>query len=428
MRVAYIVSRYPYVSHVFILREVLALRRRGAEIHTFTIRRPGPESLLSSDDREADATTFSILPPRPSALAAAHLRALFTRPLRYLSTLRRALSLRGAGPRAALWQLFYFGEAALMWRECSRRDIRHIHAHHANVASDVALLAAHLGGRGWAWSFTMHGSTEFFDVREHRLAQKVELAGFVVCVSHHGRSQLMSLVAPEHWDKLRVVHCGVDLARFAPPPDGRAGNGIPEILTVGRLVPVKGQELLIEALAELSARGVEARLTLVGDGPQRGPLRDLAQRRGVSERVEFAGARGQQEIPGYYGRADVFALPSFAEGLPVVLVEAMACALPVVASRITGIPELVDDGVSGRLFVPGRLDQLVDGLAAMGGSGRERVEAEFDVDRTAEQLVDVFAELAPSTAAAEPPQPGDVAGTHLGGVRDGRADRAPLEP
>jgi colanic acid/amylovoran biosynthesis glycosyltransferase len=410
VRVAYIVSRYPFVSHVFILREVLALRRKGAEIHTFTIRRPGPDSLLSAEDREANATTFSILPPRPGVLLGSHLRAVLTRPRRYVSTLMRALRLRGAGPRAALWQIFYFGEAAVMWRECAKRGIRHIHAHHANVASDVALLAAHLGGRGWSWSFTMHGSTEFFDVREHRLAQKVELAGFVTCVSDHGRSQLMSLVAPEHWQKLRVVHCGVDLARFRPAerPDEVA---VPEILTVGRLVPVKGQELLVEALAALSNRGIGGRLTLVGDGPQLGSLRALAERRGVADRVTFAGAVGQDEIRAYYTRADVFALPSFAEGLPVVLVEAMACGLPVVASRITGIPELVEEGVAGRLIVPGRLDQLTEALAdvlsggleargSMGSRGRAKVEAEFDLERTADQLHAVFSEFAPSTALA----------------------------
>jgi glycosyltransferase involved in cell wall biosynthesis len=405
MRVAYIVSRYPFVSHVFILREVLAMRRAGAEIHTFTVRREGAGALLSDEDREADATTHALVPPAPAALAAAHLGALVTRPGRYLATLRRALSLRGRGARAALWQLFYFGEAVLMWRECRRRRVRHIHAHHANVASDVALLAAHLGGEGWSWSFTMHGSTEFFDVREHRLAQKAELARFVVCVSDHGRSQIMSLVDPAHWDKLRVVHCGVDLGLFGPVD--RAGRtGSPEILTVGRTVPVKGQSLLVDALGELSRRGVEARLTIVGDGPQLPDLRAQAQRAGVADRVTFAGAVGQHEIRSHYERADVFALPSFAEGLPVVLIEAMATGLPVVASRITGIPELVEEGASGLLTVPGRDDELLGALerlltaaperrAEMGRAGRRKVAAEFDLDRTAQQLLAVFEEYVP---------------------------------
>lgn len=246
----------------------------------------------------------------------------------------------------------------------------------------------------------MHGSTEFFDVREHRLPQKVELAEFVVCVSNHGRSQLMSLVDPVHWDRLHVVHCGIDLTLFEPRARGGSAS-VPEILTVGRVVPVKGQALLVEALAELGRRGVEARLTIVGDGPQLAPLRALAERLGVTDRVEFAGAVGQDEIRRYYERADVFTLPSFAEGLPVVLIEAMATGLPVVASRITGIPELVDEGVSGLLVTPGDVTDLTAALermlrepaerrAAMGRSGRDKVVAEFDLEQTAAELVDLF--------------------------------------
>jgi glycosyltransferase involved in cell wall biosynthesis len=403
LRLAYLVSRYPLTSHTFILREVTGLRRAGVDVDTFTVRRSGPEHLLTDAEREADATTHALVPPRRGELIAAHLRALATRPRRYLATLRLAMALRGRGARALLWQVFYFGEAVLMWRECSRRGIRHVHAHHANVASDVALLAAGLGGRGWSWSFTMHGSTEFFDVREHRLPQKVERALFVVCVSDHGRSQLMSLVGTAHWDKLRVVRCGVDLSAFDVADRSRDGAP-PEILTVGRVVPVKGQALLVEAVAELARRGVDVRLTVVGDGPQLDDLRTRAERLGVGDRVAFAGAVGQDRIRDYYARADVFALPSFAEGLPVVLVEAMATGLPVVASRITGIPELVDEGVSGLLVVPGRGDDLTRALerlaaaapeqrAAMGRAGRDRVAAEFDIQRTAAELRALFEQM-----------------------------------
>ena len=397
MRIACLVSRYPLLSHTFIMREVLALRRAGTQVDTFTVRRAGDGHLLTEVDREADATTFAIVPPRIGALGGAHLRAFARHPGRYLATLRLALELRGPGARSALWQVFYFGESAVMWDECRRRGITHIHAHHANVASDVALLAASLGGPAWSWSFTMHGSTEFFDVREHRLPQKVERALFVRCVSDHGRSQLMSLVGTEHWEKLHVVHCGVDVAEFTADDHPREPNPAPEILTVGRVVPVKGQALLVEALAELASRGIDARLTIVGDGPQLPELRERAQRLGIADRVAFEGAVGQDAVRGYYERADVFALPSFAEGLPVVLIEAMAMGLPVVASRITGIPELVEEGISGRLVVPGRGDQLVDALAAlasasdderraMGRSGRDRVVAEFDVRDTALEL------------------------------------------
>ena len=400
MRLAYICSRYPSISHVFILREVLALRRRGVEVHTFTVRRAGDDQLLTQVDRDEDARTYTIVPASPLELAVAHGRALLRGPARYAATFLLALRLRGRGPKSLLWQVFYFGEAALVWRQCERLGVKHIHAHHANVGSDVALLASRLGGDGWSWSLTMHGSTEFFDVREHRLPQKVELAEFVVCVSSHGRSQLMSLVDPVHWDKLRVVHCGVDLELFSPPEAERAA-AVPEVLTVGRAVPVKGQALLVESLAALAGRGLEARLTIVGDGPQLPALRALADRLGVTDRVEFTGAVGQDEIRAYYERADVFALPSFAEGLPVVLIEAMATGLPVVASRITGIPELVEEGVSGLLVTPGDGADLTRALddvlrapsarrAEMGRAGRAKVVSEFDLEHIAEQLEGVF--------------------------------------
>ena len=407
MRLAYIVSRYPSISHAFILREVLALRRAGVQIDTFTIRRAGDDQLLSDDDRAEDATTYVVVPPRPGTLIGSHAAALASRPGRYLSTLRLAIRLRARGPRAALWQLFYFGEAAMVWRECRRRGIRHIHAHHANVGSDVALLASHLGGEGWSWSFTMHGPTELFDVREHRLGQKVELARFVACISDYARSQLMALVGPSHWAKLRVVHCGVDVARFDLVDRAGAGRE-PEILTVGSVVPRKGQALLVEAVAELARRGVQARLTVVGDGPRLQELRTLAERLGVADRVTFAGAVGQDRIGAYYQRAGLFALPSFAEGVPVVLMEAMATGLPVVASRIAGVPELVEDGVSGLLVEPGSVSSLTGALArllsdrpeqrrAMGEKGREKVVAEFDLEQTAGQLRETFAELVPAT-------------------------------
>jgi glycosyltransferase involved in cell wall biosynthesis len=403
VRVAYLVSRYPLISHVFILREVQALRRAGAAVDTFTIRRPDDDQLLSEDDRREHAATHAIVPPDPAELVGAHLRALRASPRRFLGTLRLALELRGLGARAALWQVFYFVEAVLLWNELRRRGIRHVHAHFANVGADVALLAANLGGPGWSWSFTMHGSTEFFDVREHRLPQKVERARFVACVSAHGRSQLMAHVGTEHWDKLRVVRCGVELSRFDPSEAGRDGRP-PEILTVGRTVPVKGQSLLIDSVAELERRGLTARLTIVGDGPELPELRRRAERLGVADRVEFTGAVSQHDVPGYYERADVFALPSFAEGLPVVLIEALAMGIPVVASRITGIPELVEEGVSGLLVVPGQGDALTDALhdllerspeerREMGHAGRRRVAAEFDVDRSSRVLLDLFAEM-----------------------------------
>ena len=406
MPLAYICSRYPAVSHTFVMREVQALRRLGIDVRTFSVRRASQDEVLAPGDREALATTVALLPPNWPRWLAAHAYALARAPRDWLATLRRALSLSPAGARGRLWQLFYFAEAVVLWNECRRQGVRHVHAHFANVGSDVALLAADLGaraGRGPAtWSFTMHGPAEFYDVGRYRLPAKVRDAEFVACISDFCRSQLMGLVPPDHWDKLSVVHCGVDPAAFAPPRD-RANGTDPRvrILNVARLTEVKGQLVLLDAIAELRSAGVDARATIVGDGPQRAVLRDRVARLGLGDAVELAGAIGQDRLRDLYARADLFCAPSFAEGVPVVLMEAMAMEVPVVATRIMGVPELVEDGVSGRLVPPGRADALAAAISelasdagkreALGRSGRQKVVAEFDVDQSAAALAKLFA-------------------------------------
>jgi colanic acid/amylovoran biosynthesis glycosyltransferase len=388
MRIAYVCNRYPALSNTFIMREVRALRRLGLEIDVLSLRRPSVDHLLAEADREEYRRTSFILP-------------LLTRPRRYLGTLAAALRLAPPGPKGTIWQLFYFAEAGLVWDRCRKRDIHHLHAHFAYVASDVALLAARLGG--WTWSFSMHGPPEFYAVGTTRLAEKVRDADAVICISDFCRSQLMGLVEPEAWDKLRVVHCGVSVADFAGELPSRNGTRGIEVLMVGRVVPVKGHPVLIEALAELRRRGVDARATIVGEGAERANLERMAQRFGVEDRVLFTGAVGQDDIRAHYARADVFCLPSFAEGLPVVAMEAMAMGLPVVSTRIMGIPEVVEHGVTGLLVPPARHDLLADALeqlagdaelrAVMGRAGREKAEAEFDADDSAAQLREIYGAL-----------------------------------
>jgi glycosyltransferase involved in cell wall biosynthesis len=407
VKIAYLCSEYPAVSHTFILREVEAMRLRGAEIATFSIRRSSRANLLSRADRAAFESTFAILPPSWPGLLGAHLRLALRRPAVYLSTLIGALRLAPAGPRGLLWQLFYFVEAVVLWDQCRRRGIRHIHVHFANVSADVALLASRIGsalepGRPWSWSFTMHGPTEFFDVRHFRLGEKVRHARFVVCISDFARSQLMALSDSGAWPNLPVIHVGIPIERFTPLNGDRPLAALPKILCIGRLVPEKGQAVLIEALARLLERGRPAALTLVGEGPQREALERLARDLGVEQDVSFRGAIGEEELHEAYEGASVFCLPSFSEGVPVVLMEAMAMKLPVISTTITGIPELIEDGRSGLLVPPGRPDQLADALQRLldddslrrelGARGREKVIAEFDAEASAVALHAIFAD------------------------------------
>lgn len=405
MRVAYLVSRYPAVSHTFVLREVQALRKRGVEIDTFSVRKATPGELLADVDRAEASRTFSILPVERRRLAAALLTALVRRPRTVAGASMKALALRPAGLRGAVWQLFYLLEAAVLWDECRRRGLRHVHVHFANVGADVARLAAQIGGKGWTWSFTMHGPTELSDVGAHRLAAKVEAARFVVCISDYARSQLMALVGEEHWGKLHVVRCGIDPGGDGTPAAEGGAAGALSIVCVGRLVPAKGQAVLVGALKELRGRNVAAELTFVGDGPDRERLQRLVARLGLDGHVSFAGAVGHDVVAGFYAEADVFCLPSFAEGVPIVLMEAMARGLPVVSTRIAGIPELVEDGVSGLLCPAGREDLLADALqrlaaapelrAALGVAGAAVVRDGWSLDRSADGLVALMrAELA----------------------------------
>jgi colanic acid/amylovoran biosynthesis glycosyltransferase len=403
VRVAVLCSRYPAVSHTFIQREVQALRREGVEVETFAIRRARPDEVLSEADRAEWAATYPILPPRAADLLRAHGRALRRHPRAWLATLGRALALTPGTPRGTLWQLFYFAEAVVLWDRVRRRGIRHVHAHFADVASDVALLATTLGNRayvgGWTWSLGFHGPAQLYGVREHRVPAKIDDAAFVACVSDYLRSQLMMFVDPREWPKLHLVRTAVDPSSYAP--DGRPRSNTGRVLTVARLVRGKGVDVLLDALAVLDRRGVRPEAMLVGDGPERDRIARRAQELGLDERVALVGAVGQDEMRDHFAAADVFCLPSFSEGVPVVLMEAMAMQLPVVATRVTGVPELVEHGRSGVLVPPGRADALADALEKvlrapiarrreMGAAGRERVTAEFTPDRSAKRLRKLF--------------------------------------
>jgi glycosyltransferase involved in cell wall biosynthesis len=410
MRLAYMITGYPYPSHTFIQNEVRGLRELGVDVTTFVHRSATPDEILSPADREAFATTLPLRPFRTGRYLRAHARALLINPSGYRRGLRAALTMRGEGPRALLWQLFYFAQAIVLWHYCRRAGLRHIHAHFANVGADVTLLAAAVGGSGWSWSFTMHGPTELYDVTWFRLGAKVESAAFVVCISDFARSQLMALVSAEHWDKLTVVHCGVDTEALRPgSSNGARAEGPVVVLCVGRLVPVKGQLVLLEAVGELVGAGLDLRLTLVGAGPMRDALARRAQRLGIEDRVELTGPVGHPEVLQRIGSADLFCLPSFAEGVPIVLMEAMALGVPVLSTRVMGIPELVEDGVSGLLVAPGSRDELAAGLrrliddaplrAALGRAARRRVEDEHALDRSTAQLRALFAEHLGAAAA-----------------------------
>jgi len=412
LRLAYLTTRYPAISHSFIQREVLALRDLGAEIDTFSIHPPIPADLFTAADRDEAARTFSIRSTPLRKVALAHLRAFMANPRAYLATLRfSAAQPSGGGRRLA--PVFHFAEAVVMWWECRRRGIRHIHAHFTSPSADVAHLAARLGEAiapgSLSWSFTAHG-TDILSDSPGRLAEKVRCAPLVVCVSDLGRAQLMRMVDEEHWGKIRVIRCGLDArwravaAQAAAPSGQQRRDDRLRVLVVGRIEREKGHAILLEAVAALRGEGLEVELEVVGDGSVRERLSGRAQELGIGEQVTFAGKAGQDTIHEHYAAADLFCLPSLGEGVPVVLMEAMAMGLAVVATRVGGVPELVEDGLSGRLVSPGSPSQLAAAIAElavdperrrrMGVAGREHVLAAYGIEGAARGLFGEFSGLA----------------------------------
>ena len=398
LRVAYLDSCYPSISHTFVMREIMALRKAGVLVDTFSIRTPGSEQILSRDDhRERDATCY-ILPPRWGAMFGAHLRTFLSRPHKYLATLAFALGTRPAGFRAALWHLFYFIEAVFLWDRLRRREIHHLHVHFAMACATVAMITAHLGDL--TYSLTTHGPTVFFNIDQYLVKQKVEHASHVHCISDFCRSQIMAHVGPEHWSKLHIVHCGVNTDAYAPAPRGEHDPAAPRLLCVGRLVPEKAQSLLIRAVARLADEFPGVACTFVGDGPDRPRLEALCRDLGVTERIKLAGSVSQDEIQNYYDAADLFVLPSFAEGVPVVLMEAMAKEIPVISTRIAGIAELIEEQACGLLVPPGNLDALVEAIRRLledsvlrdrlAAAGRQKVVSDFNMERIGRQIGEIL--------------------------------------
>lgn len=396
--IAYLTGEYPKVSHTFIQREVAALRALGLRIETCTVRRAPAAAIVGPDQQAEAARTFCILDAarNPFTLIAAHLRLFVTAPRRWLAALALAYRLRPPGPKALLWQLFYFLEAGILARHLHRLGIVHLHNHFGSSSCSVALLTATM--TGLPFSFTMHGPSEFFETGQWRLDEKVAHAAFTVAISHFCRSQLMYLSDRRHWNRIRIVHCGIDPACFpprVPHPDQR-----PHIAFVGRLDPVKGADLLLDALAALRPTYPDLTATFIGDGPQAAQTRAHARALGLDNVTTFLGAQPETAVADLLQRSDLLVLPSFAEGLPVVLMEAMACGLPVVASRIAGIPELVRDGENGLLISAGdtaALIRAIDRLLAdpdlrsrMGQQGRATVLAEFTIEAEARRLAHLF--------------------------------------
>lgn len=394
LALAYLCSRYPAVSHTFVEREVRAVRAQGIVVHTFSVRAAEGADLLG-ERHAAEAKTTTVLLSGLGALALAQVCCFLRSPFRYLGAAAQAFRYR-AGGRGLVRSLAYLFEAARLCCAMRSRGVRHVHVHLANNAAFVALLARRLDAT-LSYSLSLHGPLDFLEPKADRLSEKIAGATFVRCISSFARSQAMTFSPPALWNHFTVVHCGVPSA--APSTDETVVD-VPRVVSVGRLVPEKGWPIFVEACEALARRNVRFQVDVVGDGPVRSSLEVRAKSLPANVTLRFHGARSADEVQELLAKADVFALASFQEGLPVVLMEAMARAVPVVTTHIAGIPELVQSGKNGLLVPAGNVDAFAEALYSLlvdatlrrhlGDAGRATVEAQFLLEDSGHAMAQLF--------------------------------------
>jgi glycosyltransferase involved in cell wall biosynthesis len=394
MKIGYLVSRYPAINHTYLLREVRSLRGLGFDVFVISIAPPDrPPDELTGTEREEAALVRTVKTAPIRTVVGAHLLTLSRHPVGYLRGLAAAIGL-GGDLRRLVYNLFYFAEAVVAGRWFEYAKVRHFHVHYA---STVGLLMSRVFPL--TMSITLHGRSEFVDPVRFRLREKVAASVFVCAISHYARSRVMMACEPALWEKIELARLGVDPGGLTPG-EFRAAPDPFEILSVGQLVPIKAHRILLEAVARVARELAGVRLRLVGDGPERKGLEEYAISLGLGDRVRFEGALTFDRVVELYRLADLFVLSSFDEGVPVVLMEAMAMEVPCVATRITGIPELIRDGVDGLLVAPSDVEGLAEAILRLvrdpdlrlrlGKAARQRILECYELGRNTAALAEIF--------------------------------------
>jgi len=397
MKIAYLINQYPKVSHSFIRREIAGIEACGIQVNRFSIRPCHTEQLVDAADKLELERTRIVLGNGIVGLLWGLLQVVITRPIRFLQALWLTLKLSWCSERGILHHLAYLVEACVLLRWFSDLRVAHVHAHFGTNSTTVAMLCHAIGGP--PYSFTVHGPEEFDKVKLLALAEKVERAAFVVTVSSFGKSQLYRWCQQKQWSKIHAIHCGVDYEFLAQPTT--AVTTELRLICVGRLCEAKGHLVLINAVGQLAAEGLRFKLVLVGDGPLRVEIEALTARLGLQEYVEIIGWASNSEVRQHILASRAMVLPSFAEGLPVALMEALALGRPVISSYVAGIPELVEPDVCGWLVPPGSVEALtaamraalqlpVEKLEQMGRAGAERVAQQHNAAIEAGKLAALF--------------------------------------
>ena len=396
MNIAYLVNQYPKISHSFIRREILALERQGYKVQRLAMR-GWKDELRDEEDIRERAVTRYVLQDGALAMAMDVVRMAVKRPGRFARALALACKIGLRADRPLPLHLIYLAEACRIVPWMAAHGARHLHAHFGTNSTEVAMLASMLGGP--AYSFTVHGPEEFDKPELLWLGEKIRRSAFVVAVSSFGRSQLFRWAAYADWAKVQVVHCGIDPGFHAVPP--RPSPAAPRLVCVGRLCEQKGQMLLVRAVQAVVAKGIPIHLVLAGDGEMRGEIEALIAANNLGSHISITGWINGDQVREEMLSARAMVLPSFAEGLPVVVMEAMALRRPVLTTYIAGIPELARHGETGWLFPAGDVEALAAALEAclaatpaqleaMGEAGHQRVLARHAVDTEAAKLAQLM--------------------------------------
>ena len=396
LRIAYLVNLYPAVSHTFIRREILALERLGVMVERIAVRGWSGE-LVDDEDKLERSRTKYVLRNGMLALVLPTLAALLSSPIRFMRALSVALRMGWRAFRPIPYHLVFLAQACQVLSWVKKSGATHVHAHFGTNPAELAMLVHALGGPGF--SFTIHGPVEFDKLDMHKIAAKARNAAFVVAISSFGRSQIYRWIPHEQWAKVHVVHCGLEPAFHAigltPLP------AAPRLVCVGRLCEQKGQLLLVKAAAKVLHKGIALELVLAGDGEMRPIVEKLVGSLGIGDHVRVTGWLSGAEVREQILASRALVLPSFAEGLPVVIMEAMSLGRPVLTTLVAGIPELVRAGESGWLFPAGDVDEIAaaiescllatpEELGGMGRRARERVLIRHDIDTEASKLLALF--------------------------------------
>jgi colanic acid/amylovoran biosynthesis glycosyltransferase len=397
IRVLYLIGQFPALNHRYLMAEIQQLRTLGVQVDVVSVSEPDrPVNQLTREEREETARTYFLKSIPVAEVVAQNLMELLQHPLGYVRGLLFALNLGGLDVRQIFYYLAYFAEAVLVGRLMRQRGISHVHA---NFSATVSLIVAKTFPVTMSW--VAHGFGELHDPVATHLVERIRGALFVRSVSHFGISQLMLSSPRSEWHKLVYAPLGVDAAVPEANPN-RTVSSTPRLLCVGRLAPEKGQSLLLEAIQILKSQGRTVLLCLAGDGPDRASLEKLAADLDISSNVEFLGWVDPERLLQLYDDTEICVLSSMAEGIPVVLMEAMAKKGACVAPRITGIPELISHGVDGLLFTVADVNDLVRQLCVLldssdlrvqlGEQARMHVARDYNIVQNTKRFADVLRE------------------------------------